>query len=155
MDEQIDVTELTRHELEMFTVEASNKLISFQERFTELQSAFNLSSIIDPDVIQGWQDWIEILDKERDKWANIATKTSQHNVQLLQENNKSIQKIEILKNSLGQILEITKENSADTAKKTLELQQAINKINKIAELTINENTGNMVESIKETKNDQK
>lgn len=146
MDQQINTTDMTRYDLEQFAWKAAAKLTLLQNKFEELQEALELSARVDPEVLLGWQAWIETLDQERNKWANSATRLSEQNTKLKDENKRIFQKLQELAEQIKQINRIAQENYNDKNKKKTGFQQGFKKIHTITQNALSKDDPNMLES---------
>jgi hypothetical protein len=136
MGQQIDLISFSRLELENFVKQAMNQLEKFQEEFQKLQEALDISARVDPEVIIGWQEWIETLDTERNKWAQKATRLSEKNTGLQDENQRIFGKLKELIAHIQKINEIAEDNFNDKQRQSLALNQGFRQIYKITQAAL-------------------
>lgn len=68
------VKQMTRLKLEEYTVAATKTLERLEHENDQLCQDIQSAKMVDMDVIKGWRRWSQIVDEEREKWANTATR---------------------------------------------------------------------------------
>ena len=86
-DEVIDgLRTMNKDELIKFAADALETIDRLETLNTQFKHDLEASGSISPEIIWRWREWLDTMDKERDGWATLATKTSEENRNLKNEN---------------------------------------------------------------------
>lgn len=121
------VTTMPRTQLEKFSLQAANTMEELERENEQLKMDINDVQKIDIDVINGWRQWHQTVDEEREKWAEMATRLSTEKQILEQDYKKSVEVIESLLEVLSAI-EATALEHSKQGTKTLDLRSGHKKI---------------------------
>ena len=97
------VSVMTRTQLEKFALQATQTMEDLDSENAQLKMDVDDVKKIDVEVIEGWRQWSQALDEEREKWADLATRVSAEKQQLSKEHQHAIKIIESLLRTLGDI----------------------------------------------------
>lgn len=78
----VAVTTMTRKMLEEFAIRAAEAMESLEQENAALRSDLDDAMKVDPEVIAGWRRWSQIVDEEREKWADTATRLTEEKLDL-------------------------------------------------------------------------
>jgi hypothetical protein len=79
---------MTKDELIGFSANALEVIERLEVLNTQFKHDLEASGSISPEIIWQWREWLGIMDKERDNWATLATKISEENRILKNENER-------------------------------------------------------------------
>lgn len=86
-DKVIDgLQSMSKEELVKFSADALETIGRLEALNTQFKHDLEASGSISPEIIWQWREWLGTMDKERDAWATLATKTSEENRILKNEN---------------------------------------------------------------------
>lgn len=89
MDQVIDgLQAMTKSELIRFAADALKTIERLEALNNQFKHDLEASGSISPEIIWQWREWLGTMDKERDDWATLATKTSEENRILKNENER-------------------------------------------------------------------
>lgn len=77
---------MSKEELIVFAANALETIEHLESTNTQFKHDLEACGSISPEIIWRWRDWLDTMDKERDGWATLATKTSEENGILKNEN---------------------------------------------------------------------
>lgn len=87
MDQVIDgLQAMNKSELVKFAADALETIERLEALNNQFKHDLEASGSISPEIIWQWREWLGTMDKERDTWATLATKTSEENRILKNEN---------------------------------------------------------------------
>jgi hypothetical protein len=147
--EQVDVKAMTRDELESFAQKTHHDCLAakagirlLDEQMTQVDSLLRETAPIDPDVVEGWRQWIGKLQEEVDLWATKATKVSAENQRLKateqerygalrDELGQAYEAIDVLSGAIVHIREHCQGHNDE--KKLTVLREALDEISKLGE----------------------
>lgn len=129
------VATMPRTNLEKFVIQSAQTMEDLEQENEQLKMDIDDVQKIDVEVIQGWREWTQTLDEEREKWATLATNLSTERQQLSQEHKEALQTIEDLLRTIGDI-EITASEYSKEGTKKLQLRSGYKKIVKITQDTV-------------------
>lgn len=129
------VSSMPRSRLEEFVFQAAKTMEDLEHENAQLSMDIDDVKKIDVEVIQGWREWSQSLDEEREKWAALATDLSAEKHLLHEEHNKALVTIEDLLRTIGD-LEITAIEHSKEGTKTLQLRAGYKKIIKMMQETV-------------------
>jgi len=94
MDDKImtGLQAMTKDELIKFSLNAIDTIERLETSNEQFKSDLEAAGTVDTTIIWRWREWLDAMDKERDEWAVLATKTSEENKALKSENKKLIEK---------------------------------------------------------------
>lgn len=121
--ENVDLSTVSREQLEEFVTDSMSKLDRLEDAVKTLASQVK----IDPEVIEGWRNWIDIVDEERKKWADTATRLDGEKRAEKHENARLFQAVKDLTVVFERIHNIAKRNKGDKPR-MLDLKRAIDSI---------------------------
>lgn len=128
---------MSRDELEIF---AERTLLALQEADLEndqLRFDIETAATVDIDVINGWRQLVNSSEREREKWADLSTKMSEKNQQLVKANEKLMLAAEKILGTLDDIAKTAHDNS-DPKMKALKLSRTMKRIEEDANLAKSE-----------------
>lgn len=121
------VSTMPRSQLEKFSLQAANTMEELERENEQLKMDIADVQKIDIEVINGWREWHQTVDEEREKWAEMATRLSTEKQQVEQDYKKAVEVIESLLEVLNAIEATALEHSGHGTK-TLDLRAGHKKI---------------------------
>ena len=89
MDKVIDgLQSMNKNELVKFAADALTTIERLETLNNQFKHDLEASGSISPEIIWQWREWLGTMDKERDAWATLSTKTSEENRILKNENER-------------------------------------------------------------------
>jgi len=76
---------MTRKQLEDFSIKAAKAMERLESENAKLRQDIDTAKKVDIDVITGWRRWMQTIDEERERWADMATRLSAENQDLKQK----------------------------------------------------------------------
>jgi len=104
MDKVIEgLQAMTKEELIKFSANALATIERLETLNTQFKHDLEASGSVSPEIIWRWREWLDTMDKERDGWATLATKTSEENKILKNENDRLLDRCENIIHVLDRI----------------------------------------------------
>ena len=129
------IATMPRKKLEEFALQAARAMEVLEQENMQLTQDVDDAKKIDMDVINGWRDWTQVIDEEREKWAAMATRLSEENQGANAELQQAVQVIETLLELLGNIASMAEEDSEDGSN-AKSMRRGLKKIAKMSNAAI-------------------
>jgi chromosome segregation ATPase len=139
------VTTLPRTKLEEFALQAVQTMEDLERENKQLERDIEDVQKIDIDVIKGWREWIQTVNKDHEKWIDIATTLSTEKQEIKEKYRAATETIENIMESLGKIETIALAHSGEGTK-TLQLRTGYKKLLKIIEEIVDKHSATEEES---------
>ena len=94
---------MSKDELVTFAANALATIEQLETMNTRFKHDLEACGSISPEIIWRWRDWLDTMDKERDAWATLATKTSEENRSLKNENDMLLNRCDKIIQALDKI----------------------------------------------------
>jgi len=124
------VAMMPRSKLENFVFEAANAMEDLEQENAQLRMDIDDVKKIDVEVIDGWRQWNQTLDEEREKWANLATDLSTEKYFLNEKIKRAREIIKSLLRTIGD-MEINAMEYSQEGTKVLQLRTGYKKLLKM------------------------
>lgn len=110
------ISTMPRTQLEKFALQAANAMEELERENAQLKQDIDDVQKIDIKVIDGWRQWSQTVDEEREKWADTATRLSTEKQEIKEEYENAVETIENILEYLGDIESVAIEHSKEGSK---------------------------------------
>jgi hypothetical protein len=132
---EIDFSAVPRKQLERIAAVATVRVDALHVQLVQLQTAVAQNAEVDPEVIEGWRNWMSTVEEDRAAWAERATRLAYQVTEQRKRIGVDVACIEGLVAELEKIIDLCKEND-DEERKTLHLRRGLKAISEIADAAI-------------------